>query len=153
MFAFCKCYLEGNPRKELHEQKYSIHFKFFKECIPQVLLGLFLNTSSVLSRRFYLTGDMANLYPFIQGSLEWPFSELFSANTNILHLTFPRAQFRSFRIRFSHYRNIWWKNKWINHTWNIMSKRHNILSTKTSFFISSAGKTESVQEFKIKLLE
>ena len=34
----------------------------------------------VLSRRFYLTGDKTSLYPFIQGSLEWRFSELFSAN-------------------------------------------------------------------------
>ena len=34
-----------------------------------------------------------------------------------------------------------------------MSKRHNILPTRTSFFISSAGKIESVQEFKIKLFE
>ena len=32
-----------------------------------------------------------------------------------------------------------------------MSKRHNILPTGTSFFISSAGKIESVQEFKTKL--
>ena len=31
-----------------------------------------------------------------------------------------------------------------------MSKRHNILPKKTSFFISSAGKIESVQEFKMK---
>ena len=27
---------------------------------------------------------MTNLYPFIQGSLEWPFSELFSANVSSL---------------------------------------------------------------------
>ena len=45
------------------------------------------------------------------------------------------------------------KKKRINHIWNIMSKRHNILQTKTSSFISSAGKIESVQEFKIKLFE
>ena len=32
-----------------------------------------------------------------------------------------------------------------------MLKRHNILPTRTSFFILSAGKIESVQEFKIKL--
>ena len=32
-----------------------------------------------------------------------------------------------------------------------MSKRHNILPTRTSFSISSAGKIEIVQEFKIKL--
>ena len=31
-----------------------------------------------------------------------------------------------------------------------MSKGHNILLTKTSLLISSAGKIESVQEFKIK---
>ena len=42
---------------------------------------------------------MANLSPFIQGSLEWPFSELFSSdvslwnNTNILPLAFSRAEF------------------------------------------------------------
>ena len=36
---------------------------------------------------------------------------------------------------------------------NIRSKRHNILPTRTSFFISSAGKLKSVQEFKLKLFE
>ena len=34
-----------------------------------------------------------------------------------------------------------------------MLKRHNILPTRTSFFISSVGKIESVQEFKIKLFK
>ena len=43
--------------------------------------------------------------------------------------------------------------KQINYIWEIMLKRHNILPTRTSFFISSAGKIESVQEFKIKLFE
>ena len=44
--------------------------------------------------RFYLAGDMKNLYFFIQGSLEWTFSEYFSLmyrygiNTNTLNLTF-----------------------------------------------------------------
>ena len=37
----------------------------------------------IRTRRFYLTGDMTNLYPFIQGWLEWPFSELFSANVSL----------------------------------------------------------------------
>ena len=37
----------------------------------------------VKPRRFYLTGDMTNLSPFIQGWLEWPFSELFSANVSL----------------------------------------------------------------------
>ena len=34
-----------------------------------------------------------------------------------------------------------------------MLKRHDILPTRTSFFISSAGKIEGVQKFKIKLFE
>ena len=38
---------------------------------------------SFIPRRFYLTGDMMNLYSFIQGSLEWPFSEFFSANVSL----------------------------------------------------------------------
>ena len=32
---------------------------------------------------FYFTGDVTNLHPFIQGSLELPFSELFSANVTL----------------------------------------------------------------------
>ena len=36
---------------------------------------------------------------------------------------------------------------------HIMSKCHNILPTRTCFFISSAGKIENVQEFKLKLFE
>ena len=39
-----------------------------------------LNESGHKPRRLYSTGYMTNLYPFIQGSLEWPFMELFSAN-------------------------------------------------------------------------
>ena len=40
------------------------------------------------------------------------------------------------------------KNKCINYQCyvNITSKRHNILPTRTSFFISNAGQIESVQE-------
>ena len=34
-----------------------------------------------------------------------------------------------------------------------MWKRHNILTTSTSFFISSAGKIENLQEFKVKFFE
>ena len=34
-----------------------------------------------------------------------------------------------------------------------MSKHHNILPTRTNAVISSAGKVEDVQEFKIKLFE
>ena len=42
-----------------------------------------MKSRSILSRRFYLKGDMMKLYPFIQGSLEWPCSELFSANVSL----------------------------------------------------------------------
>ena len=41
----------------------------------------------------------------------------------------------------------------MNHIWIIMLKRHNILPTRTSYFISSAGRIESVQEFKVKPFE
>ena len=34
-----------------------------------------------------------------------------------------------------------------------MSKRHKISPTRINFFISSAAKIESVQEFKIKIFE
>ena len=48
-------------------------------------------------------------------------------------------------------------NKLINHICSIMSKRHNILPTRTWFFTSgktkSAGKIKCVQEFKMKLFE
>ena len=44
-------------------------------------------------------------------------------------------------------------NKWNNEICNFMVNRQNILSTRTSFFMSSASKTENVQEIKIKLLE
>ena len=37
--------------------------------------------------------------------------------------------------------------------YSFMLKRLNILPTRTSFFISSAGKIENVQEFKVKLFE
>ena len=37
--------------------------------------------------------------------------------------------------------------------WEIMSKRQNILLTRTSFFTSSAEKIESVQELKTKLFK
>ena len=45
------------------------------------------------------------------------------------------------------------KNKLVNHIWNIMSKRHGILPTRTSFFILNAGETETMQKFEIKLFE
>ena len=59
----------------------------------------FVDTSSIFrrpywikARAFNLKGDMTNLYPFIQGSLEWPYSELFSANVSL------RNQYKSIRF-------------------------------------------------------
>ena len=40
------------------------------------------------------------------------------------------------------------KNKWINHIYNIMSRRHNILPTRSRFFISSAGKLKACSNSK-----
>ena len=37
----------------------------------------------IKSSRFFLTGNMAYLYPFIQGWLEWTFIESFSANVSL----------------------------------------------------------------------
>ena len=44
-------------------------------------------------------------------------------------------------------------NKWFNQICKFMSKLHNILPTKTSFFISSGGKISGVREFKVKFFE
>ena len=44
-------------------------------------------------------------------------------------------------------------NKLPNHKWNIMSKHHNILPTRTSFFILIVGKSESVWALKRKFFE
>ena len=40
-----------------------------------------------------------------------------------------------------------------NHIGSIMSKRYNILPTRTNFFTSRAGKIENFHEFKVKLFE
>ena len=50
------------------------------------------------SRKFYLTGDMTNLYPFIQSSLEWPFNELFFANV-LLWNQYKHIAFNIFSCR------------------------------------------------------
>ena len=113
----------------------------------------------VILWRFYLTGDMTNLYPFIKGWLEYPFSKLFSANVSLWNqYKYNAFNIFSCRILIISYKilmitGISNVNKWINHIWNIMLKRHSILPTRTSLFIWSAGKIESVQEFKFKLFE
>ena len=68
----------------------------------------------------------------------------YGINTNILHLTFSRTESLQEYLM---------KKQRINHISNIMLKGHNILPTRISFFISSAGKIESVLEYKINLFE
>ena len=51
--------------------------------IQCTIFYLFICIDINSSRRFYLTRDMTNLYPFIQGWLEWLFSELFFANVSL----------------------------------------------------------------------
>ena len=108
--------------------------------------------------RFYLRRDMTNLDLFTQGSLEWPFSELFFSDVSLWN-QYKYIAFNIFKCRtlIISYKMLIITgisneatNKIIINT-NIMSKRHNILPTRTGFFISSAGKIESVQEFKVKL--
>ena len=45
-----------------------------------ILYLLFL-LQLIQPRRFYLAGDMTNLYSFIKGSLEWPFRQIFKAKS------------------------------------------------------------------------
>ena len=118
------------------------------------------NTLSRVPITLNLTGDMMNLYTCIQRLLEWPFSELFSPNESLWN-QYKYIAFNIFscRILIILYKMLVItaisneKNKWINHIWNIMLKRHNTLPTRTTFFISSAGKSKIVQEFKLKLFE
>ena len=60
------------------------------------------NWSLVEPRRFYLTGDITNLYPFIQSSLEWPLSELFSTDVSLWneykYIAFKMFSFKTFII-------------------------------------------------------
>ena len=54
-----------------------------------------------ISRRLFLTGVMTNLYPFNLFKILWndhlvnyfPLIYRYGINTNILHLTFSRAEF------------------------------------------------------------
>ena len=116
----------------------------------------------VLAKRFYLTGDMMYLYPFIQGSLESPFKGLFSADASLCNqYKYIAFNIFSWRILIISYKMLIItgisdeKTKQLTICGKLCpnSKRHNILPTRASFFISSAGKIESVQEFKIKIFE
>ena len=111
---------------------------------------------SVEPRRFYLTGDIRNLYPFIQGLLEWPFSELFCANlwlwNQCKYIASNIFSCRGFIISckiliITGVSNE--KNKCINHAWNYVKMSQYFFD----FFISNSGKIGSVPEFKIKFFK
>ena len=96
-----------------------------------------------------------------KGLLEWSFSELLTANVSLWNqYKYIAFNISSCKILIISYKMLIIagfckkkKKKLISHIWNIMSKRHNILPIRTRFFISSVGKIESVQEFKIKLFK
>ena len=52
--------------------------------------------SLVVAKGFYLTEDMTKLYLFIQGSLEWSISELFSSDV----LLWNQFKYIVFKISF-----------------------------------------------------
>ena len=88
-----------------------------------------------------LQGDIRIFYPFIQGSLKQPFNELFSSNLSL------RNQYKY--ICFNTFsRRICIKNKKANQLtiYGVLCPNVNVLPTRVSFPISSAGKTESLQK-------
>ena len=107
---------------------------------------------------FYLTGDMTKLYTFIQGLLEWPISELFPANVSLWNQhKYIASNIFSRRILIILYKMLMItrisdeKNKWISHNQilNIIPKRHNILPTRTSFFIQVQKKSKACWSSKL----
>ena len=100
---------------------------------------------------------MTNLYPFIQGWLWWPFSDLFSANVSLWN----QYKYIAFNIFSGRILIILYKiliitgisnektNLLINHIRNIMLKRHNILPTKTKFFIQVQQKLKVCRSLKL----
>ena len=91
--------------------------------------------------RFYLRRDMTNLDLFTQGSLEWPFSELFFSDVSLWN-QYKYIAFNIFKCRtlIISYKMLIITgisneatNKIIIHT-NIMSKRHNILPNWFLYF-------------------
>ena len=86
-------------------------------------------------------GDIRIFYPFIQGSLKQPFNELFSSNLSLRN-QYKYIWFNTFS------RRICIKNKKANQLtiYGVLCPNVNVLPTRVSFPISSAGKTESVQK-------
>lgn len=103
-----------------------------------------------------MTGGMTNLHPFIRGSLERSFSELFFSDASLWsQYKFIASNIFSCRIfiitcKILTITVISNKNKWINYIFKIILKRHSTLQTRASFVMSSAEKIDSVRKLKIK---
>ena len=102
------------------------------ECAVFFLLQL------IWLRRFYLAGDMTNLYSFIQGSLEWSSSELLSDESSWNQYKYIVFNNSLCRILIISYKTLIitgiyneTRSKLTIYA-NIMSKRHNILMTSTT---------------------
>ena len=101
-----------------------------------------------------MTRVATNLYPFIRSLLEQSFSGLFFSDASLwnqykfiaFNILSCRTLIISYKILIIVVISSETKNE-LN-ICKIMSKSHNILTKRASFFISSAGKIESVREFK-----
>ena len=82
---------------------------------------------------------------------KFPLMFCYGINTSILHLTFFSSRILIISYKMLNITGI--ANEKTNELtiYGIYVERHNILPTRTTFFISSAGKIKSVQDFKIKL--
>ena len=136
------------------------HNPTFEMCYCGMHYVLFL-LQKIWPRIFYSTGDMMNLYSSIQGSLVGSFSIflMYRYGINIMYTAFNIFSIRILIILYKMLIVTGISNETIysilsysiliNHICNIMSKRQNILTTRTSFFISSASKIENVRKFKL----
>ena len=82
---FTKHHHQWNPTERFVQYSFKLVSRNF-HWKTLIALGLGVSQSWIflfLSRKFYVTVDMTNLCPFIQGSLESSFSELFSANVSV----------------------------------------------------------------------
>ena len=77
------CVLSNNENVLPVSNKYNL----FPSSNYQIKTNLVTTTLKILlivaSRRFYMTVDITNHYPFIQGLLEWQFSELFCSDVSL----------------------------------------------------------------------
>ena len=99
---------------------------------------------------------MTNLYPFVQGLLEWQFSELFSANVSLWN----EYQYITFNIFSCRIVIILYKiliitgisnekTSEINHKWHIMSKPHNFYQQKLASFFQVQEKLKACRSSKL----